>query len=265
MLEPRQEAIDLLCDYFSHSGLEWPGHTAEKIQHRIATQNGRWLTRHHVADVDKILDESNFDVDDLSTNYLGATIRLEDLRYLDGYLESPVFGYAKPAEWSIAICHRALTYKPLYRATVMHELGHLMLHSFEPKRAVAFTPFATQFPPEEVQANRFMVESLLPKSVLLLAIARFAETADLDLRFVLEKANLWAGRTLWRDCIFVPTVAALGVSRRMICLRLKQMKVFNDETCAFHKSYSANNEAANPDTSHPLSSLIQQFRDTWWI
>lgn len=263
MAEPWKEAVELLREYFDHKGFEWPGFSASHLQHRIQTRNGRWMNWSLIPETDSILSQACFDVDDLANNYVGAKIIMEDLTSLDCYSGTPVFGLAQPGTWTISICPRAKRYWPLYRATVMHEIGHLFLHSVVSARMLAYTPFASSHAIEERQANQFMTVGLLPRPVLWLAVARYAESSGINLREVLGCANNVRGHWQWKNRLLRPVIDCLALSRQLICLKLKQMRVFNQDTVNYHLSYQMETKWTQHEFDQPLRRPIQSLLQRW--
>jgi len=258
MAEPWKEAVELVREYSQHLGHEWPGFSANDLLHRIQIQDGQWSDWSLMSDVDRVLDLACFNVDELLQDYLGVKIIVEDLTELDAYAGSPVFGYAQPGMWAISICPRAKRYLPLYRATVMHELGHLLLHSAAHPRMLAYTPLAPSRPVEEVEADQFMHVALLPRPVLWLASARFAACWRLNLHEVFSNANTLRGRWQWRHRILRQSIDKLAVSRQLICIKLRQMGVFDNETLRYHLSYALPNKW-KPVEDRPLRRSIERI------
>jgi Zn-dependent peptidase ImmA (M78 family) len=258
MAEPWKAAAALMREYYDSKGQEWVAFSASRLIERVKLARNRWADRTLRAEAAEIIRRAAFDVDDLVERHLGVDLEIESLRELDRVAGAQVFGLADTQRWTIAVCERAEAYEPLYRATVMHEIGHLLLHRFPSGRSVAYAPESRQRPPHEREADQFMHVALLPKSLLLLAIAHIADLWDIHPREAFSGANTDRGRWQWRERFLTPLVNNLVVSRQMICIKLLRVGIFSQETLEFHTSYTLRNRWLKHQRCGPLRRSIEE-------
>ena len=118
------EAHNLARAYYkSHNQLP-PAQAATSLMNKIRVRHNRWTDPRCRDQAAHIIDQAQFDVDDLAENFLGLSLSIESLERFDAVTGAAVFGAANPRTGEIRICERAANYEPLYRATLMHEVGH---------------------------------------------------------------------------------------------------------------------------------------------
>ena len=256
MSEPWMVASDLMKQYFVAKGITWPAITASRLLTKVSvSRDHRWTRPELVKAAEDIITSAFFDVDDLAENHLGIRVDYESLEYLDEAAGSRVLGCAYPREKAVVICERTLQYFPLYRATMLHELGHILLHTNMAKRCILYTPDLAPSSPEEREANQFMHVALLPKGLLRLAIGYLCHAYGIDIRLALCSADSLRGRHIWKEQLFVPLVSLLAVSREMIAIKLRSQKVFSGETVKYHKSYPLQNRWKEKQTQARVPQL----------
>lgn len=239
MVRPWKVAGNVMADYFDTKGEQWVAFEASAMLGTIVVgRDNRWVRNERSTEAKRILQRAFFDVDDLAENHLGIRVDFESLEYLDGGVGSSVYGCAYPQDRQMIICTRTLAYPPLYRATVVHEIGHILLHAQSANRCLVYTPDMPGPTPEEQEANQFMHVALLPKSVLHLGIAYICDVWGIDLRLPIASANIERGRYLWKERLFVPLMRMLGVSREMIAIKMARQRCFSQDTLAYHKTYA---------------------------
>ena len=163
---------------------------------------------------------------------------------------------AEPRRRRICICERATRYKPLYRTTVLHEVGHVELHTGRCARLLNYAPFARRRPPEEREADTFMHSALLPVDILLLAIVWVATRHDLNALEALQSADSPRGRFQWQKYYFPEIISRLCVSGHMISIKLRQMGIFGQKTVEYHLSHARPNRWMNAEDHSPLRRLM---------
>jgi len=263
MSKPWELAVKTMRDFFATKDQEWPADEAGRLLLRIQPgRNHRWVDRNHARQAEDILRRSVFDVDDLLENHLGIRICIERLDHLDKSQGAPVFGCAYPRKREVLVCERALGYDPLYRTTLLHEAGHVLLHSDEANRCMLYVPRERQSSPEEREANEFMEVAILPKQVLCLGVAYLCDFWGIDIRRAIRGANNEWGRWVWRHRILGPLVSQLCVSREMNCIKMRRLKAFSPDTVKYHLSYSLATKWHNPEhCDKPAEFGAQQQQD----
>ncbi len=239
MAKPWKVAGRVMADYFGAKSELWVAFEASRMLRAIVVgRDNRWVCNEWDTEAGRVLQRAFFDVDDLVENHLGIRVDFESLEYLDEGVGSPVYGCAYPKDRQMIICTRTLAYPPLYRATVIHEIGHILLHGQSANRCLLYAPDLPRSTPEEREANQFMHVALLPTSVLHLGIAYICHVWGMDLRLPIASANIARGRYLWKKRLFAPLIRTLGVSREMIAIKMAQQGFFSQDTLAYHKTYA---------------------------
>ncbi len=256
MIMPWTAAPDLMRSYYDRKGQEWPEFSACRLLDKIRIRNTRWVNRALLNEANALMVNAAVDVDDLAEYHLGLRLRIEHLNELDAITGAQVFGLAIPERNEIVVCERAERYEPLYRATVMHEIAHILLHGESRKRVVAYSPESKTRPPEEREADQFMHEALLPRAVLLVSIARLTDIWGIDIREALAGANSGRGRWQWKNRFFLPLINNLVVSRHMLSLKLKSMAYFSERTVRYHLSYPLATRWINQSGQFPLRRAV---------
>lgn len=260
MLPPQLAAEAVLDSYYSKRGEESPRLEAARLVNRVRFQGNKMTGFDDVDLAEDILIRSSFDVDDLAEFHLGIDLRVEHLDDLDQLAGAKVFGVAEPRRRRICICERATRYPPLYRTTVMHEVGHVELHTRRCARLLNYAPFAQRRPPEEREADTFMHAALLPEDILLLAIPWVAKRHDLDAKEAILWADTPRGRYQWHEYYFPEIISRLCVSRHLICIKLRQMGVFRQRTVQYHLSRPARpNKWMNAEDHRPLRRAMAEI------
>ena len=238
MTRARNAAERCMRSYFRSLGESWPEDDANEYVMRLLPQRFEktGLNERQRAVIDDITRRARFDVDDLIENHMGITVWIDDLSELDAEAGARVYGYAKPEANVIAICER-VAYEPLRRATLMHEAGHILLHGSHCERALSYSPAAKKRPPEEREADEFMVNTLLPRMTLVLAVIRAADRSQMRIEEAFMYANTKRGRWQWRTRHFRFLVNRLCVSRHMLSLAMFRMGCFNGATHQYHLGY----------------------------
>lgn len=239
MTTPHRAAASILRGYFAERGEEPPNIQAGEFLPRITmSRRGIWRSTDLVDTACRILNAATFDVDDLAENHLGVGLFIEPLHEYDALAGAPVFGLADTDAGEMKICERAERYLPLYRTTVAHELGHLVLHGPGlQNRTLAYSPRSKIRPPEEHEADEFMVALLAPDNVLTLGVALAAHQCDLHLADVLRRANTVWGCDRWRDAIFPALIDRMCLSREFLSVQMRKWGFFSQETVQYHKTY----------------------------
>lgn len=253
------KAHQMMCSYFGDRGQTNPDDYATGLLDCIHVFNNKpAISDKHFEVGVSILRSAHFDVDDLAENHLNITLHIEPLHALDAEAGSQVFGCARPKAREITICERTLQYDPLYRATVMHETGHIVLHG-SGKETFNYSPNSAHRPAYEKEADQFMVETLLPDSVLLLAILFCAHFKRINVLDAIRIANCQGKGFFQWKYIFLPCITKwLGVSRQMISIKLLHLGFFSRETL-HHHCPDLRNVSGNQieTTSSPLSKSMQ--------
>lgn len=258
-------AQDISKRYFAQRCEETPELRASRLLRRnlplIDRQTGCWPGEAAIFAAYDILDAAAFSIDDLAENFLGVTLTIEPLTRLDHEAGAQVFGLAYPSLNEITICERAENYLPLFRTTVAHELGHIVLHNTTQSRVLQYnySPASIRRPRHEAEADEFMEALLLPNSVLFLAIAVIAQESGLLLSEVIHCANTTRGRWQWKRELFRPLVERLCLSREMLVVQLRKLGVFEDDTVAFHRQYRLPNKwLTSRSQARPLRNTVGQ-------
>ena len=242
---PTIAARQLAHDYFQNRGMESPEAQADEFLPRIHIyrKTGEWRSDTLIETALKIVDaQAEFDVDDLVENYLHAILNIESLRDYDKAAGSPVFGLTYPWSREILICDRAVQNLPLYRTSVAHEVGHLILHGASQEMSpLPYAPGAPKRPSEETEADEFMIALLAPPNVIKIAVGLAAIRSGLHLSEVWHSANTLRGRRQWKDYILPRLVDSLCLSRLLLTIQMIKLGVFTEETGEFHKTYALPN------------------------
>src|SRR5258706_16453052 len=109
-----ETADSLLQAYFADRGQPPPSTTALDLLRASCFGGGAWRNNAEREACHETINRANFDVEDLTENFLGIDLYVENLSEFDKRAEAPVFGIAKPASRTITICERATGYQPLY-------------------------------------------------------------------------------------------------------------------------------------------------------
>ncbi len=243
MRNPETAAHRLLDSYSQSAGLVCPVQDARELMDRVTVDSlsNRWLPSRSCDDAESILERACFDVDDVAENHLGIDLAIQPLRHLDNKAGSPVFGCAILPQRRIIICTRTLEYEPLYRTTVMHEVGHIVVHGSAAPAQLNYSPGSRNRPVREREADLFMCMVLLPDPILDLAIAWASTTWELNYRSVTASANNKWGWDVWRRRMFPSLINKLCVSRQMLAYRMRDWGWFNQETVEYHQTYALPN------------------------
>jgi Zn-dependent peptidase ImmA (M78 family) len=245
-----------LSDYFKSLGDENPVDDACRFISRLDADR---ISRCGLNDIqrgviDDILARMRFDVDDLVENYLGITVWVDNLSEYDEKAGATVFGYAKPEANVIAICER-VTYEPLRRVTILHELGHCLLHARSVMNSKYYSPRARKRPPGEKEADEFMIASVLPWEVLLLGLIRAADHMGMRIDELFGGANTRRGMYQWRTHHFQFLIDRLCVSREMVGIELLRRGIFSQATLNYHLSYRLRTIWSRPDQRKARGNL----------
>ena len=142
----------------------------------------------------------------------------------------------------------------------MHELGHVTLrHGHNAQRCFWYQPNRLANGAAEREANQFMQAAILPKPILLLALSLVCAVCSIDVGESLCLANTARGRWLWRHRIFLPLINLLCVSRHMIAIKIRSMKVFSANTANYHLSYGLQTRWHVPSQDRPLSKVLDEL------
>src|SRR5437899_89092 len=147
-----KSADDLLHAYFAERGATPPSIEARELLTSYVLGGFRWRDNRQRALCHETLARANFDVEDFAENFLEIDLYVENLSEFDKRADAAVFGLAKPAGRTIKICERALVYEPLYRATVLHEVAHILKHDGSHMRTLCYAPGSKRRPKEEREA-----------------------------------------------------------------------------------------------------------------
>lgn len=258
MSRARREAARLLSNYFATKGRLTPEAQASSLIRRVLIgSDNRWQSDTIRETASGVLRSAAFNVDDLAENFLDVDLTISSLRDFDQRAGAKVFGLAYPDEHRIVICDRAEQYPPLYRSTVAHELGHVLLHrSAEPQRQLCYSPLAERRPHEENEVDEFMIALLLPERVLTLAVGVFAEMNGVALQDCLGHAGSARGRWIWRHLLFRRLIEELCLSRQLIAYRMRSVGYFTSETVRYHLSYRLPNRWRQSTPIQPMSRTM---------
>lgn len=261
MINPTVLARRVATQYFAARGEETPEARAERLLNRVTVNaDHRWTYQVAVDAAYDILVSAAFDIDDLAENHLRVGLSIGSLRSYDERAGASVFGLAYPKLREITICERAEAYLPLYRATVAHELGHILMeHRNARTRQLAYAPAANRRPGEERIADEFMCSLLLPGSVLTLAIAVASQQYGLSLRETMAMADSKRGRWQWRYRLFRPLVERLCVSRQMLTIAMRRLGCFTEDTAKYHLTYHLPNKWRTHGPVAPMQNIINQI------
>lgn len=104
-----------------------------------------------------------------------------------------------------------------------------------------------------------MHSCILPMPVLLLGIALVAARRGANLQDAILNANSGKGRWQWRHLYFRRLVDTLCVSRELIAVKLRRLRVFTEGTLTYHKSYRLDNcwlhTAGRPPSWHVFKRI----------
>lgn len=255
-MEAWKAASELMAGYYEARGKGWPAIRADKALRRIPFAEDLPSGQELETEARAVLDDAVFDVDDLAKNHLGIRLDVECLRRLDVIVGGPVYGHAVPEENRICACERTLQYMPLYRTTVMHEVGHVLLHKGAANRTMLYVPSNPDRNRYEREANQFMKVAILPKSIFSLAIAYVCAALSIDREEAVKRANTTKGRYLWQKQLMRPLVNCLCVSREMLGIELLKRKIFSPDTREYHLGYALPTAWHTPIRAHPLGDIL---------
>jgi len=226
-------------EYFKSHRIECPLNAVAELlpRLRIDKRTHRWKSGEDVVAAETLVRSYCFNVDDFVENYLRINLQIEPLNHFDKMAGAPVFGFARPGSRSIAVCERTLAYEPLYRASVLHEVGHVLLHANEKSIIQCYSPRSFKRPAFERDADAFMIAALCPKEILNIAIALAVQFHGIKLSEVLNSADTVKSRWVWRKIIFPYLLNHICVSRELLAIYLQDLKVFNSATKKHHLSY----------------------------
>ena len=228
--------------YFAQRGENPAEDRARSFLSRITLRtNGAWRSDTLVETAVEIINSATINVDQLVENDLHIKLGIEPLHEYDRLAGSPVFGLAFPRKREIIICERAERYAPLYRTSVAHELGHVLLHGTAARSRLSYAPSSRNRPPEEYEADEFMIALLAPANVLRLGTALAAHERGLHIWEVCHRANSSRGRWQWREKILPCLIDRMCLSRLLLSIQMRQLGVFTDATVEYHRSYALPN------------------------
>ena len=235
---PWKAAVQVMEGYYRDRGEAWPGYRAGELLELIWIKGNRWVVEKHEEMAHEILKTATFDVDDL-VEKMGIGLRVESLEHLDHAVGGVILGRACLDAREAIVSPRAQAYAPLYRTTVMHEVGHIILHDHSAQRCLRFNQadLGCSKDRKEREANQFMQVAILPKPVLILGLALVCSLYGISVAEALLVANTQKGRWLWRRRIFLPLINTLCVSRHMMAIKLRNMGVFSKDTANYHLTY----------------------------
>jgi len=251
-------ALDTLRDYSRSRGREPAFSRADLyVRHLVSlylANRQRALTDPQIVAVEDILREATVDVDELAEIDLKIHLSIEKLTAFDGLAGAKVLGYAVPASRRITICERAERYLPLYRATVLHEVAHVLLHAQRFYRGAAYSPDSPRRPAYEREADAFMHTAILPEAVLFLAVILLSSLHGLEFGQLVSRdfARSVKGRWQWQRLILPGIVSRLCVSTELVAIKLKTLRVFDQDTVDFHKKHSLPNRWMIPSDRKPM-------------
>jgi IrrE N-terminal-like domain len=248
-------ADDLLSAYYASLGESPPSLAATRWLQTYLLRRGQTSTDSLEYGFE-ILNRAIIDVEDVAENFLGLDLYIDDLQRFDEKAGAPVFGFASPETGRITICRRAEAYAPLYRSTVMHEVAHMILHGGPKMRTLCYSPSSRNRPPEEREADWFMAQALLPKSILYLAVVLAGRARGLFEGEAFRAANTRRGQFQWRNVYFPFFVNRLCLSRQLVAVRMSQERKFNDATYKYHLRYTMPNRWWN-EPPQPFASAIK--------
>lgn len=249
-------ADDLLSAYYARLGEAVPSLAATRWLQTYLLRRGE-TPADSLKYGFEILDRSILDVEDVAENFLGFDLYIDDLQRFDEKAGAPVFGLASPETGRITICRRAEAYRPLYRSTLMHEVAHMILHGGRKTRTLCYSPSSGNRPPEEREADWFMAQALIPKSILYLAVVLAGRARGLIESEAFLAANTRRGQFQWRNTYFPFFVNRLCLSRQLVAVRISQERKFNDATYRYHLTYAMPNQWWN-EPPQPFASAIRQ-------
>jgi len=260
MAEPWKIADRVMGRYYADRKDHWPTFDASRLfKHIRVGQDRRWRDEALVQKAEDILARSFFDVDDLVENHLGISISFDRLDYMDDAFGCPVYGCAYPETREIVVCERTLNYEPLYRTTVLHEAGHVLLHAAASTRCLLYTPGQSPQRREEQEANQFMQVAALPRSVFLLGVGFLCHLYGIDIRLPFGAANTKLGRWIWRNRLFAHLINMLCVSRELISIKMRGLGFFSAETVEYHKTYRLETHWHKPEPGWKLGASIKRL------
>ena len=252
-------AVDIMKGFYNSRRQEWPALAAQRLMPMIRVRGSRWVSAEDETEAAGILNRALFDVDELAEDYLGIRISRPLLKRYDDE-SGKLLGYSLTETPEIAACRRTLAYRPLYRTTIMHEVGHQMLHIPCVIDPVAGPPAAHIVASREREAYDFMRVTLLPKPILKLAIAYIAHVQAIPLDKVLVEANTNPGHSLWRRHIFRPVINKLCVSRAFVAVAMrKSLGVFTESTVRYHRKYALDNHWRTKAYSPPRGDTLGEI------
>lgn len=241
MKKARALAQHMRQQYYAARGVELPEKAARRLRRRIHVRtDGTWRSKPLLDRTLEVLNSANFAVEDVLA-LCGVRIDYDDLRYLDRSEATPVLGCAWPDCRAIQVCYRAVDYEPLFRSTVWHELGHVLMHGKRSERCLLYKPDEQPRSIEEREANAFMHAAMLPGPLIGLGVAYVCHWYRVHPTLAFHSANTLRGRWLWRHCIFRFLIDKLCVSREMLVLHMRNCHAFNRETARYHLSYRLRN------------------------
>jgi hypothetical protein len=256
-----ETADSLLQAYFADRGQQPPSTTALQLLRIFCSNGAVWRNNAERQACHETLDRASFDVEDLTENFLGIDLYIENLSEFDKRAEAPVFGIAQPASRTIKICERATHYQPLYRATVMHEVAHILMHDKSRARTLCYSPKSRRRPKEEFEADNFMSEAILPRSVMYLGVAMVAEQFQQATGEAFAAANTQRGRWQWRNRYFPFLVNSLCVSRELMAVKMKRLGFFSDETVDYHRSYRMATRWHTPTPGFGFDRILSELME----
>jgi hypothetical protein len=206
------------------------------------------------------------DLDDLAENFLGAEISISPLKHLDVTAGAEVLGKANPTTRSIAVCPRVERYEPLYRATLAHEVAHLVLHPHLGLRELAYAPNSQKRPHYELEADEFMANLLMPAGLIEATLAVVSAVYRIRMEWLCD-VNSERGRHLWKQHVLRMFLNTLCISREFALVRASRTFGMSYETCAYHRTYSLPNRWAPPGgfASTPMAHPISEALTDWGL
>lgn len=247
-MRPSELAREVLQAHYEPLGIRHPEEAgAEYLQTRVQVPpRGRSLRWSIVDHIEELLGQWFFDLEGLIELEHRIVVDVDPLHSQNAAAEAPVHGLAVPHERRIVVTPEAMSYQPLCRMTLAHELGHvLMKHVGSAQGLPRFSPHSPNRSVQERQANAFMRAMLIPPNLIKLAVLVAASKADLNLSALLLSAHTGRVRGEWQRFVLPYLIERLCLSRQALCIHFEKIKVFTKADTDHHLSYSAPN-AWNP-------------------
>lgn len=260
-----QTARDKLTDYYQRKHGENLLANASCLIRQIDARRSWNSPSQLAAGAWRLLSQIRIDVDDFVEYYVKATLRIEPLESLDALAGGPVLGCADTRHRIIRICVRTLVYEPIFRATAMHEAGHILLHQATGESLHAFAPTLANRSPQEREADDFMVASVLPWEAVQLSVATSALTRGLEPADAFRGIDTPHGRNQWHKIYLPELQARMGVSKHLAALRLRKRGVMSESTLQYHLSQGSpawSGRVSALCSKHHISHALKEWLDS---